>query len=530
MCSDEKKLYRISSMSQTAKESASFQRYVSSKFLSEKKKRRPRSLSKRDQQPDRAKGATIEPKKSKKSKSAASVNQELDGDKSSRIQQEIPFTTYKASPDGVHSPLVELAGAAALDSQEKRRLKERKRAERLQRAKDGGKGTVAKLSKSCSGRDESVVEKDRPTLADKAPSQWVEVCEMARQGNIARLREIIDEGDGKEMLKQRDGSNMNALDHACAAGQVEIMRELILICGVDVNCANDVDGYTALHHACASGSLQAVTFLLLVANAEENRRGFDGFTPFDLATTKELRKFLLSRRQMSNRKVQGRSASVSNLSSAISEALLSSPTAAPTPPSAAIALFSRVPPPPSSVVKDAAVSSPSVLTSVASTGRSATSNKRSSAPDLSASTSRAVLVEGSMMERTHDDSSSSSSEEESDTESEEFEYVVPAAKPKLELKKSGSLTAGEASDSSRASNWKNKIMGVLSPNRARSGSEISDTTPAARKEGKAAASTTATPPAAVVETSRGSSEEDDNDSSPSGRKMPSKRFTESMAL
>ena len=317
MFSDQKNSY-IGTTENTATEAANFHMHVSKKFLSEKDDRK-RPLKRTDNKDSPPTRSSSRGKKQEGTRESPAVPSE---GPVKLIMSVLDCAREEggSGEDPADSPLVKAAAAVASETKQHRKMKEKHHShKRLQRACSQELLAAASLasslsrSASLSARDMSVLERERPSMGQEYATR-LDVCEAAREGNMERLRELIDEGDGKKLLQLRDGSNMNALDHACAAGQLEVIRELILICGVDVNCANEADGYTALHHACSSGSLQVVTFLLLVANAHENPRGLDGFTPFDVAATKDIKKFLLSRRSMAGRASRGRSASVSMLS------------------------------------------------------------------------------------------------------------------------------------------------------------------------------------------------------------------------
>jgi hypothetical protein len=129
------------------------------------------------------------------------------------------------------------------------------------------------------------------------------IFQSVRDGDTTRLSNLIEEAIVKGQLKSlsavgdlRDDDHMNVLDHASACGQVEMIRELILTYGVDVNGADDVNGFTPLHHASRAGQMQAVTFLVLVASADVNHASRSGLTPCEIATSRRIQKFLLGQK------------------------------------------------------------------------------------------------------------------------------------------------------------------------------------------------------------------------------------------
>ena len=123
------------------------------------------------------------------------------------------------------------------------------------------------------------------------------IIECARTGDLSSLSHLIESVVVKGKLQSsvsieslRDEHHMNPLDHASACGQVEVIRELILSHGLNVNCADHKYGYTPLHHACRAGQMQAVTFLVLVASADTNRKSFEGSLPADVTSSKRIKK------------------------------------------------------------------------------------------------------------------------------------------------------------------------------------------------------------------------------------------------
>jgi ankyrin repeat protein len=129
------------------------------------------------------------------------------------------------------------------------------------------------------------------------------IFQSVREGDMTRVSNLIEEAIVKGQLKSlsavgdlRDDDHMNVLDHASACGQVEVIRELILTYGVDVNGADDVNGLTPLHHASRAGQMQAVTFLVLVASADVNHVSLSGLTPSEITSSKRIQKFLLGQK------------------------------------------------------------------------------------------------------------------------------------------------------------------------------------------------------------------------------------------
>jgi len=143
-------------------------------------------------------------------------------------------------------------------------------------------------------------EKDIETQPIVLTEEEAKIIQYSRDGNLTLLSQLVELAVEKGTLKSlsniesiRDTNYMNALDHASACGQVEVIRELILSYGIKVNSSDPKYGFTPLHHACRSGQMQAVTFLVLVASADINHKSIEGLTPYDVASSKRIRKMLI---------------------------------------------------------------------------------------------------------------------------------------------------------------------------------------------------------------------------------------------
>lgn len=112
--------------------------------------------------------------------------------------------------------------------------------------------------------------------------------------NIEKLRE-----DLKTMnVHSRFADNMTLL-HVAAAKDFSEVGEMLLDAGIDINALGGKENNTALHCACASSSLN-FTKLLINKGAELSIPDLHGRVPYEVTSTNDVRKLLLTPRKTLN--------------------------------------------------------------------------------------------------------------------------------------------------------------------------------------------------------------------------------------
>ena len=161
-------------------------------------------------------------------------------------------------------------------------------------------------------------------------TDWTPLHDAARDGDVARLRRVLDAGevsvdatgarglstplkyvsikwhhrppvsiddrvacfkllrDAGASLDTVDRDSWTPLHHAAIRAHVEILT-LLVEAGANVNAA-DSDGCTALHFAPSTRALACVE-VLLAAGASVNARNVSGRTPFDAALSNDKRRW-----------------------------------------------------------------------------------------------------------------------------------------------------------------------------------------------------------------------------------------------
>ncbi|CAJ1357934.1 unnamed protein product, partial [Effrenium voratum] len=105
-----------------------------------------------------------------------------------------------------------------------------------------------------------------------------EVYEYSRRGDLASLREALDEGMKPDDYMAYDGST--AMVMAARSGHSHIVKEL-LARGADAQVRTE-DGSTMLHHAASGNCPEAIT-ALIAAGLDPNEGNEDGVVPLILA-------------------------------------------------------------------------------------------------------------------------------------------------------------------------------------------------------------------------------------------------------
>lgn len=114
------------------------------------------------------------------------------------------------------------------------------------------------------------------------PAVAAEVHEAAKNGDIAKLRSLLDKDH--LLLYVRDEEGKTPLHWATGRGQLEAMRLLLDVYHVEVNVRNQ-NGGTALHVAASQAQPDAAR-LLLEHGAEVNARTKNAATPLHFASFK----------------------------------------------------------------------------------------------------------------------------------------------------------------------------------------------------------------------------------------------------
>ncbi|CAM9399381.1 unnamed protein product, partial [Ectocarpus fasciculatus] len=99
----------------------------------------------------------------------------------------------------------------------------------------------------------------------------------ARDGDTARIRELLKQGANLHSRDPTQGQTAFTLMHAAASGGAEELIRFIHSIGVNVNCT-DESGATPLFYAVDKGNDDAVDALLLLG-ADVNASRQDGSTP-----------------------------------------------------------------------------------------------------------------------------------------------------------------------------------------------------------------------------------------------------------
>jgi hypothetical protein len=108
---------------------------------------------------------------------------------------------------------------------------------------------------------------------DSGSSSLILACQ--RGGNLEVVRELL--GRGADVNTARASDGMTSLLWACKEGHLETVQELLRR-GADVNAAQAVDGITSLMWACRGGHLEIVRELLTWGANVESAKDCDGMT------------------------------------------------------------------------------------------------------------------------------------------------------------------------------------------------------------------------------------------------------------
>ena len=110
------------------------------------------------------------------------------------------------------------------------------------------------------------------------PSQKQKLLSAARQGDVERVRLLLDRGAG---IEGKDAYGQTVLHWAVRGGDVETVR-LLLDRGADINAKNN-DGVAPLHWATLGEDVETVRLLLDRGADIEAKVGADGPTPLHWA-------------------------------------------------------------------------------------------------------------------------------------------------------------------------------------------------------------------------------------------------------
>lgn len=106
------------------------------------------------------------------------------------------------------------------------------------------------------------------------------IIEAARNGNMALVRELLDQGEVDKNATDEDGAT--PLMYAAMGGHLQVVQ-LLIDRGADINQQDEVSGWTALMQATYYG-FKAVAKLLIKSGADVNIQGNNGCTAFDMAS------------------------------------------------------------------------------------------------------------------------------------------------------------------------------------------------------------------------------------------------------
>ena len=145
-------------------------------------------------------------------------------------------------------------GGGAEREQRIAELREKARARELERERDA-------MAES-RGKGEPKAHRASATPKSSAASQ--DMHTLARKGNLAGLRRLIERGTGVDVRSH--GSQKTPLHVACQFGQLAAAKMLVESFGADIE-ARTALGRTPLHLAAAQGFPQVVEFLMAVSDA-----------------------------------------------------------------------------------------------------------------------------------------------------------------------------------------------------------------------------------------------------------------------